>query len=153
MRRCGRTSAASSSAARHAREPPWCSSTCSAIRPSRQPASWACVPRPFGPSPRKGDERSEVRKETGMPDVQEVFRLATNKVKPDPDALERQVRRQRAEVRKSRVRAYVAVAAVLVVLGVAIFTISRAVEKNDKVPDNQGVHDTVQPFLPSLPDG
>ena len=88
-----------------------------------------------------------------MPDVQEVFRLATNKVKPDPDALERQVRRQRAEVRKSRVRAYVAVAAVLIVLGVAIFAISRAVGKNDKTPDNQGVINTVQPFLPSLPDG
>ena len=56
-----------------------------------------------------------------MPDVQEVFRLATSKVQPDPDALERQVRRQRAAARKSRVRAYVAVAAVLVVLGVAVF--------------------------------
>ena len=31
-----------------------------------------------------------------MPDVQEVFRLATNKVKPDPNALERQERRQRS---------------------------------------------------------
>ena len=50
-----------------------------------------------------------------MPDVQEVFRLATNKVKPDPDALERQHRRQRATARKSRVRAYLAVAAVIVV--------------------------------------
>ena len=34
-----------------------------------------------------------------MPDVQEVFRLATNKVKPDPDALERQQKRQRASTR------------------------------------------------------
>ena len=37
-----------------------------------------------------------------MPDVQEVFRLATNKVKPDPNALERQQRRQRATTRPSR---------------------------------------------------
>lgn len=91
-----------------------------------------------------------------MPDVQEVFRLATNKVKPDPDALERQVRRQRAEVRKSRVRAYVAVAAVLVVLGVAIFAISNAVEKNDKVSDNHGTSTPSTEnwtFLQSLPDG
>ena len=34
-----------------------------------------------------------------MPDVQEVFRLATNKVKPDPNALERQQKRQRASTR------------------------------------------------------
>jgi Tol biopolymer transport system component len=91
-----------------------------------------------------------------MPDVQEVFRLATNKVQPDPDALERQVRRQRAEVRKSRVRAYVAVAAVLIVLGVAIFAISRAVQKNDTVSDNQGTNTTGTAdwtFLQSLPDG
>jgi Tol biopolymer transport system component len=88
-----------------------------------------------------------------MPDVQEVFRLATNKVKPDPDALERQVRRQRAEVRSSRVRAYVAVAAVLIVLGVALFAISRAVGKNGKVSDNQGTVTTIAPFLDALPDG
>jgi len=69
-----------------------------------------------------------------MPDVQEVFRLATNKVKPDPDALERQVRLQRAEVRKSRVRAYVAVAAVLIVLSVAVVAIAHVVRRNDVTP-------------------
>jgi Tol biopolymer transport system component len=73
-----------------------------------------------------------------MPDVQEVFRLATSKVEPDPDALERQVRRQRAAARKSRVRAYVAVAAVLVILGIALFAISRTVTKNGTVSDNHG---------------
>ena len=40
-----------------------------------------------------------------MPDVQEVFRLATNKVKPDPNALERQHQRQRRNARQSRARA------------------------------------------------
>jgi len=89
-----------------------------------------------------------------MPDVQEVFRLATNKVKPDPDALERQIRRQRAEVRKSRVRAYVAVAAVLVVLGVAVFAISRAARRNDVTPEGQGsTTQTDLTFLQALPPG
>ena len=89
-----------------------------------------------------------------MPDVQEVFRLATSKVQPDPDALERQVRRQRAAARKSRVRAYVAVAAVLVVLGVAVFAISRAVRRNDVTPEQQGsTTQTDLTFLQTLPPG
>jgi Tol biopolymer transport system component len=89
-----------------------------------------------------------------MPDVQEVFRLATSKVQPDPDALERQVRRQRAAARKSRVRAYVAVAAVLVVLGVAVFAISRAVRRNEVTPDQQGTTtQTDLTFLQALPPG
>ncbi len=99
MRRCVRMCGSSCSTARRASELLSCSSTCSGIRPSRQRASWACVPRRFGPSPRRVAERSEERKERGMPDVQEVFRLATNKVKPDPDALERQLRRQRKAAR------------------------------------------------------
>ena len=37
-----------------------------------------------------------------MPEMQEVFRLATNKVEPDPNALERQHRRQRNNARQSR---------------------------------------------------
>ena len=101
MRRCAPTCASSCSAARRGNELLSCSSTCSGIRPSRQHASWACVPRPFGPSRRRVDERSEERKERGMPDVQEVFRLATNKVKPDPNALERQQQRQRASTRST----------------------------------------------------
>jgi dipeptidyl aminopeptidase/acylaminoacyl peptidase len=53
-----------------------------------------------------------------MPEVEEVFRMATNKVKPDPDALQRQQRRQRLAARQGRVRAYVAVAAVLALIAV-----------------------------------
>jgi len=71
-----------------------------------------------------------------MPDVQEVFRLATNKVKPDPDALERQVRRQRAGARKSRVRAYATVAAVLIVALLTIWAVSRST-RNDVTPEGQ----------------
>jgi dipeptidyl aminopeptidase/acylaminoacyl peptidase len=60
-----------------------------------------------------------------MPEVQEVFRMATNKVKPDPNALERQLRRQRSAARSSRVRVYVAVAVVLVTIGLAALAITR----------------------------
>jgi Tol biopolymer transport system component len=95
-----------------------------------------------------------------MPDVQEVFRLATSKVDPDPDALERQVRRQRAEARKSRVRAYVAVAAVLVLLGAAVFAISRIVGRNDVTSEHGNgtssspvaVGDLNLTFLTALPE-
>jgi len=72
-----------------------------------------------------------------MPDVQEVFRLATNKVDPDPDALERQVRRQRAESRKSRVRAYIAVAALIIVAALSAWAISRSTA-NGPVPEQTG---------------
>jgi TolB protein len=82
-----------------------------------------------------------------MPDVQEVFRLATNKVDPDPQALERQVRRQRAEARKSRARAYVAVAAVLVLLGAAAIAISQVVRRND-VTSQQGTGTSATPVAP-----
>jgi hypothetical protein len=54
-----------------------------------------------------------------MPDVQEVFRMTTQKVRPDPEALERQHREQRWHVAKKRIGAYALVAA-LVVAGVLI---------------------------------
>lgn len=89
-----------------------------------------------------------------MPDVQEVFRLATSKVEPDPDALERQVRRQRAVARKSRIRAYIAVAAVLVILGVAVFAIARVVKRNDVSSEEHGtITPTNLTFLQTLPAG
>jgi Tol biopolymer transport system component len=91
-----------------------------------------------------------------MPDAQEVFRLATSKVEPDPDALERQVRRQRAEGRRSRIRAYVAAAAVLIVAVVAAFALSRTI-RNEPAPEGSR---TLAPpvatnltFLPALPPG
>ena len=91
-----------------------------------------------------------------MPDVQEVFRLATNKVDPDPDALERQVRRQRAESRKSRVRAYIAVAAVVIVAAIAGFALSRAI-RSEPTPEGTGTPTpsvaTDLTFLQALPAG
>jgi Tol biopolymer transport system component len=60
-----------------------------------------------------------------MPEVEEVFRLATSKVQPDPNALERQERRQRVASRRSRTRAYVAVAAVVALVVVATLAVVR----------------------------
>ncbi len=51
-----------------------------------------------------------------MPEVQEVFRMATQKVRPDPDALERQHRRQRSASRTRKVGAF-AVAASIAAVG------------------------------------
>jgi Tol biopolymer transport system component len=70
-------------------------------------------------------------KERKMPDVQEVFNLATQKVRPDPNALERQRKRQRGAARARKVSAFAAVAAVLVVAAAA-FVALRTVD--DRVP-------------------
>jgi hypothetical protein len=49
-----------------------------------------------------------------MPDVEEVFRMATQKVKPDPGALERQFQGQRRRARNRRIGGFVAAAVILV---------------------------------------
>jgi Tol biopolymer transport system component len=54
-----------------------------------------------------------------MPEIQEVFRMATQKVRPDPEALERQHRGQRRRVAQKRAAVY-ALVALLLVAGVAI---------------------------------
>jgi TolB protein len=54
-----------------------------------------------------------------MPEVQEVFRMATQKVRPDPEALERQHRGQRRRVAQKRAAVY-GLVALLLVAGVAI---------------------------------
>ena len=54
-----------------------------------------------------------------MPEIQEVFQMATQKVRPDPEALERQHHGQRRRVAQKRAAVYVLVA-VLVIAGVAI---------------------------------
>ena len=73
-----------------------------------------------------------------MPEVEEVFRLATNKVKPDPNALERQQRRQRSAARSSRVRVYVAVAAVIAAVAVGAVVVLDAVNSSEKRPVDNG---------------
>jgi Tol biopolymer transport system component len=89
-----------------------------------------------------------------MPEMQEVFRLATNKVKPDPNALERQHRRQRSNARQNRRRAYLAVAAVIAVLALGAFAIVNTANGNNQVG---GTSDSATPtslsFITALPAG
>jgi Tol biopolymer transport system component len=70
-----------------------------------------------------------------MPEVEEVFRLATNKVRPDPNALERQHRRQRSAARGGRVRAYVAVAAVIALFATGAYAVLRIVNNGEAIPE------------------
>jgi len=51
-----------------------------------------------------------------MPDVQEVFRMATQKVRPDPGALDRQHRDQRRRTTGRKVTVYALVAALAAVV-------------------------------------
>jgi Tol biopolymer transport system component len=53
-----------------------------------------------------------------MPEIQEVFRMATQKVRPDPEALDRQHRGQRRRVAQKRAAVYALVALLLVAGGV-----------------------------------
>jgi Tol biopolymer transport system component len=88
-----------------------------------------------------------------MPEFKEVSRLATNKVRPDPNALGRQLDRQRSAARKDRIRAYVAVAAVLVVLAVAALAAFEVVTDSTTVPaDNRTAPESLT-FVTQLPTG
>jgi Tol biopolymer transport system component len=89
-----------------------------------------------------------------MPELEEVFRLATNKVRPDPQALERQLDRQRSALRKHRIAAYVAVAAVLVVLAVAAVAVFETATDNNTVPaDDHTATPESLTFVTQLPGG
>jgi Tol biopolymer transport system component len=88
-----------------------------------------------------------------MPEVEEVFRLATNKVKPDPNALERQQRRQRSAARSSRVRVYVAVAAVIAAVAVGAVAVLEAVNNHDRISVDNGSGTPRQlTFIATLPE-
>jgi Tol biopolymer transport system component len=67
-----------------------------------------------------------------MPDIQEVFRMATQKVRPDPAALERQHARERRHALRQKIPVYALVAA-LVIAGVAI-AITRLAGSGPKTP-------------------
>jgi Tol biopolymer transport system component len=64
-----------------------------------------------------------------MPDVQEVFRMATQKVKPDPGALERQFRGQRRRTTRRKLGAF-AVSAAVIAAGV-VFAVRASREEAD----------------------
>jgi hypothetical protein len=81
-----------------------------------------------------------------MPDVQEVFRMATQKVRPDPGAVERQRRKQRGKLLRERVAGY-ALAAGLVAVGV-VFGISTLRSGDERaVPASPGM-ETAAPVEP-----
>ncbi len=87
-----------------------------------------------------------------MPDVQEVFRLATNKVKPDPNALERQQKRQRVSTRSTRARAYLVVAAVITAIAIGVLAILRTADVGDTTP-GASTPPTTLTFVTGLPPG
>ena len=60
-----------------------------------------------------------------MPELQEVFRMATQKVDQDNGALERQVSRQRKAARNRQVGAFATVA-VFIAIAVAVFALTRS---------------------------
>lgn len=68
-----------------------------------------------------------------MPEMQEVFRMATQKVHQDPGALDRQVEKQRKTARNRRVGAFAVVLALVAAL-VAAYAITRG--GTPEVPGN-----------------
>jgi hypothetical protein len=78
-----------------------------------------------------------------MPDVQEVFRVATQKVRPDPGALERQQSQQRRSTIRRKVGAYGLVAAV--VGAIAVVAVRAGVDSGEQVPGNQPSSPTTAP--------
>ena len=86
-----------------------------------------------------------------MPEVQEVFQMATQKVRPDPDALERQHRDQREHVVKQKVSVFALIAALVVAGG--LFGIN-ALRSGDDKTVGTGSHPTPSATrIPSVTDG
>jgi Tol biopolymer transport system component len=80
-----------------------------------------------------------------MPDVQEVFRMATQKVLPDPGALERQNRNQRRRSTQRKAGAY-GLVAVIVVIGL-IATFAALGSNGKKKPTSPPTPTVVLPLL------
>jgi Tol biopolymer transport system component len=70
-----------------------------------------------------------------MPDVQEVFRMATEKVRQEPGALDRQVTKQHKAAKNRRIGAFAAVL-VLVAAAIGVYAFSRGATQ--EVPANHG---------------
>ncbi|MGA9160021.1 MAG: hypothetical protein WB297_04045 [Actinomycetota bacterium] len=77
-----------------------------------------------------------------MPEIQEVFRMATQKIRPDPEALDRQHRGQRRRVVRKKATVY-ALVAVLVVAGLVVGISTLA--SDDVRPATSGSNPTVTP--------
>jgi hypothetical protein len=83
-----------------------------------------------------------------MPDVQEVFRMATQKVQPDPGALDRQHRDQRRRVAKQKIAVYalvVAIAVAGIVIGINVLP------SDDSQPAATGSTPTPVPTPTAIP--
>ena len=83
-----------------------------------------------------------------MPEVQEVFRMATQKVRPDPGALERQERGQRRRMVRRKMAAIGFVAALLAVA--ALFAVRIAGGTNEQMPLSPGPSSTAAPEAAAL---
>jgi Tol biopolymer transport system component len=68
-----------------------------------------------------------------MPDLREAFRNATDRVAPDPGALERQLTRQRRSAGRRKIGAFVAVAAVLAVM-IGVILATAGARSDDREP-------------------
>jgi len=86
-----------------------------------------------------------------MPDLQEVFRMATQKVSPDPGALERQHRNQRWRVAKQKAGVYALVAG-LVIAGVVLSIRSlREGEEGSRTPGTvPGAEPSLRGLVPTV---
>ena len=76
-----------------------------------------------------------------MPDLQEVFRLSTQKVKPDPGALDRQHRFQRRTTTRRKLAAF-AVAAAIGVAAIALILVNRPGEDATTPADTSSTVDS-----------
>jgi hypothetical protein len=87
-----------------------------------------------------------------MPEVQEVFRMSTQKVKPDPGALERQLTRQRRRSTGKKVGAF-AIAATICVAAVALILGTRGGENRRTPADEPSTVNPVDPAAEEVATG
>lgn len=80
-----------------------------------------------------------------MPDVQEVFRMATQKIRPDPGALERQQVQQRRRITRRKAGAFALVAAL--VAAIAVVAVRAAVDTSK--PTDVGTQPTSPTIAPA----
>ena len=73
-----------------------------------------------------------------MPEVQEVFRLATQKIRPEPGALERQFQEQRRRSARRKGGAVALAAALVITAAVVVIEAARDAGAGGSVPADQG---------------
>jgi WD40 repeat protein len=73
-----------------------------------------------------------------MPEVQEVFRMATQKVRPEPGALERQFQGQRKRSMRRKSGAVALAAALTITAAVILIEVTRDAGLGDRVPAAEG---------------